>query len=135
MIKKTVIKRAYKMWPKGDGGGGLERAIQYLNEENGEGLADLAAPTTTVYPSGGAPKDGYMAKLSIEAQEFLRELAANVHDAFRSPESGITVAFDLIEAEKLDADQKIALWTLLDSDVRRELKKEGEARRNAAKAA
>jgi len=135
MIKKTVIKRAYKMWPKGDGGGGLERAIQYLNEENGEGLADLAAPTTTVYPSGGAPKDGYMAKLSIEAQEYLRELAANVHDAFRSPESGITVAFDLIEAENLDADQKIALWTLLDSDVRRELKKEGEARRNAAKAA
>ena len=135
MIKKTVIKRAYKMWPKGDGGGGLERAIQYLNEENGEGLADLAAPTTTVYPSGGAPKDGYMAKLSIEAQEFLRELAANVHDAFRSPESGITVAFDLIEAENLDADQKIALWTLLDSDVRRELKKEGEARRNAANAA
>jgi len=135
MIKKTVIKRAYKMWPKGDGGGGLERAIQYLNEENGEGLADLAAPTTTVYPSGGAPKDGYMAKLSIEAQEYLRELAANVHDAFRSPDSGITVAFDLIEAENLDADQKIALWTLLDSDVRRELKKEGEARRNAAKAA
>jgi len=133
MIKKTVIKRAYKMWPKGDGGGGLERAIQYLNEENGEGLADLQAPTTTVYPSGGAPKDGYMAKLSKEAQEYLRELAANVDAAFRSPESGVTVAYDLIEAENLDADQKIALWGELASDVRRELKKEGEARRNASK--
>ena len=135
MIKKTVIKRAYKMWPKGDGGGGLERAIQYLNEENGEGLADLAAPTTTVYPSGGAPKDGYMAKLSIEAQEYLRELAANVDAAFRNPDSGTSVAYDLIEAENLDAEQKIALWGELASDVRRELKKEGEARRNAAKAA
>lgn len=135
MIKKTVIKRAYKMWPKGDGGGGLERAIQYLNDENGEGLADIQAPTTTTLTSGGAPKDGYMAKLSIEAQEYMRELAANVHDAFRSPDSGVSVAFDLIEAEKLEAEQKIALWTLLDSDVRRELKKEGEARRNAAKSA
>ena len=135
MIKKTVIKRAYKMWPKGDGGGGLERAIQYLNEENGEGLADLAAPTTTVYPSGGAPKDGYMAKLSIEAQEYLRELAANVDAAFRNPDSGTSVAYDMVEAENLDAEQKIALWGELASDVRRELKKEGEARRNAAKAA
>lgn len=132
MIKKTVIKRAYKMWPKGEGGG-LERAIQHLNEENGEGLVDLQAPTTTVYPSGGAPKDGYMAKLSIEAQEYLRELAENIHDAFRSPESGVTVAYDMVKAENLDEVQEIALWTLLDSDVRRELKKEGNARREAAK--
>ena len=65
-----------------------------------------------------------MAKLSIEAQEYLRELAANVDAAFRSPESGITVAYDLIEAENLEADQKIALWGELASDVRRELKKE-----------
>lgn len=132
MIKKTVIKRAYKTWPKGDGSGGLERAIQYLNEENGEGLSDIHAAATTVYPSGGAPKDGYMAKLSREAQEYLRELAANVDDAFRNPESGTAVAFDLIEAENLDADQKIALWGELASDVRRELKKEGEARRKKA---
>lgn len=133
MIKKTVIKRAYKMWPKGDGGGGLERAIQYLNEENGEGLADLQAPTTTVLPAGGAPKDGYMAKLSIEAQEYLRDLAANIHEAFRSPESGVAIAYDMVKAENLDEVQEIALWTLLDSDVRRELKKEGNARREAAK--
>lgn len=135
MIKKTVIKRAYKMWPKGDGGGGLERAIQYLNEENGEGLADLQQPTTKAYPTGGAPKDGYMEKLSIEAQEYLRELAENVDAAFRSPESGIAIAYDMVEAENLDEVQKIALWGLLASDLRRELKKEGEARRKAHKEA
>ena len=36
-------------------------------------------------------------------------------------------------AENLDEVQEIALWRLLDSDVRRELKKEGNARREAAK--
>jgi recombination protein RecT len=35
MIKKTVIKRAYKYWPKTDR---LEKAIEILNTENGEGI-------------------------------------------------------------------------------------------------
>lgn len=135
MIKKTVIKRAYKMWPKAEKSS-LERAIHYLNTEGGEGLADIGTTNVTAgVPSGGAPKDGAMAKLSIEAQEYMRELAENVDAAFRSPESGIAIAYDLIETENLDSDQKIALWTLLASDVRRELKKEGEARRAAAKQA
>jgi recombination protein RecT len=135
MIKKTVIKRAYKMWPKAEKSS-LERAIHYLNTDGGEGLADIGTTqATSGMPSGGSPKDGYMEKLSIEAQEYLRELSANVDAAFRSPESGTPIAFDLVEAENLEADQKIALWGLLASDVRRELKKEGEARRSAAKQA
>lgn len=40
MIKKTVIKRAYKLWPKTDR---LEQAIQYLNTDGGEGLADISS--------------------------------------------------------------------------------------------
>lgn len=35
MMKKTVIKRAYKLWPKTDR---LSSAIQHLNTENEEGL-------------------------------------------------------------------------------------------------
>jgi recombination protein RecT len=35
MIKKTVIKRAYKLWPKTDR---LENAIHHLNTDGGEGL-------------------------------------------------------------------------------------------------
>lgn len=35
MIKKTVIKRAYKLWPKTDR---LEQAVHYLNTEGGEGI-------------------------------------------------------------------------------------------------
>jgi len=35
MIKKTVIKRAYKLWPKTDR---LDKAIHYLNTDGGEGI-------------------------------------------------------------------------------------------------
>lgn len=35
MYKKTVVKRAYKYWPRNDR---LESAIHYLNNEGGEGL-------------------------------------------------------------------------------------------------
>lgn len=38
MIKKTVIKRAYKTWPKTPR---LDTAIHYLNTEGGEGLKDI----------------------------------------------------------------------------------------------
>jgi len=40
MIKKTVIKRAYKLWPKTDR---LENAIHHLNTDGGEGLSFGAA--------------------------------------------------------------------------------------------
>lgn len=39
MIKKTVIKRAYKTWPRTDR---LDQAIHYLNTDAGEGLEDIA---------------------------------------------------------------------------------------------
>jgi len=38
MIKKTIIKREAKTWPKSDKTGRLENAIQYLNEHNEEGI-------------------------------------------------------------------------------------------------
>lgn len=38
MAKKTVVKRAYKYWPKTDR---LDKAIHHLNTDAGEGLASL----------------------------------------------------------------------------------------------
>ncbi len=38
MTKKTVVKRAYKYWPKTDR---MDRAIDMLDRQNGEGLAAL----------------------------------------------------------------------------------------------
>ncbi len=42
MIKKTVIKQAYKYWPKTSPQ--LENAIHYLNTDSGEGLAEINKP-------------------------------------------------------------------------------------------
>lgn len=41
MIKKTVVKQAYKYWPKTDRSTRLDEAIQLLNTEGGEGLPPL----------------------------------------------------------------------------------------------
>lgn len=40
MAKKTVVKRAYKYWPKTDR---LDKAIHHLNTDSGEGLASMSA--------------------------------------------------------------------------------------------
>lgn len=41
MAKKTVVKRAYKFWPKTDR---LDQAIHHLNTDGAEGLASLSKP-------------------------------------------------------------------------------------------
>ena len=43
MIKKTVIKRAFKMWPKTDR---LDHAVEYLNTDGGEGINFDSKPVT-----------------------------------------------------------------------------------------
>lgn len=126
MIKKTDIKQAYKYWPKGNGGR-IDRAIQYLNEENGEGIDFDKKDKSLIV---GA-MDGYIESCDIETQNYLRELAACTESMFR--EIGVEPAFDKIEKENLDNDQKPAFWSLLPSDFRSALKKEGETRREALK--
>jgi recombination protein RecT len=128
MIKKTVIKRAYKLWPKTDR---LDTAVHFLNTEGGEGLADIGTETTSFRSSATM---GAMAMVDADQQTYLRDLGAEVTDLFNSEEAGVAIAFDRIEAENLDSDQKVALWSVLPSNVRSGLKKEGEARKTAAKA-
>lgn len=45
MAKKTVVKRAYKYWPKSDR---LDMAIHHLNTDGGEGLAAVAPKAAEV---------------------------------------------------------------------------------------
>lgn len=126
MIKKTVIKRAYKLWPKTDR---LDTAVEHLNRENGEGLDPIDnRPAATVMTAKDALAEA-MASLPIEEQEILRELGQEVTDLFNSEEMGAPFAFDRIERENLDSDQKAALWYVLPSNVRSGLKKEGDARK------
>lgn len=47
MIKKTVIKRAYKLWPKTER---LDEAMDHLNKTNAEGLSDRPMDWIDVTP-------------------------------------------------------------------------------------
>lgn len=131
MIRKTVIKRAYKTWPKTER---LATAVQYLNTEGGEGLAELAGAHegATTQPKTGVikPTDGAMAALDIETQNYLRDMSEDVKDIFER--MGQAATFDRIEMERLDNDQMIALWSLLQSNVRSALKREKKLRVEAA---
>lgn len=129
MIKKTVIKRAYKTWPKTER---LETAVHYLNTEGGEGLSDIEAPNQHDPKKGAgsiSATEGAMERLDLETQNYLREVGEDVVSIFE--EKGAAEAFDRIAIEGLDPDQGAALWAVLKphSKIRTALKKEGESRK------
>jgi recombination protein RecT len=132
MIKKTVIKRAYKMWPKTDR---LDTAVHYLNTDGGEGLDEILSQPmqqTSAMPSGPiTPTSGAMASMSTDVQIYLRDLAEELVAMFNNPEFGIELMFDRYEAENLESEQKVAIWTRLPSSVRAAIKAEGKKREEA----
>ena len=70
------------------------------------------------------PTQGAMDNISEEEQIYLKELAMELIDLCEKEEP--KKAWVKLEAENLDAEQKIALWTLLPSKVRTALKKAKE---------
>lgn len=73
-------------------------------------------------------------QVNPEDEEYLKELAAGlVQDV--EVDGKIALAYDKLEAAKLDSDQKLILWNFLqpNSKTRSALKREGEMRREAAK--
>jgi hypothetical protein len=71
-----------------------------------------------------------LAAMSIDEQTATRDLAAEVISAFGT-EANQKAAFDRIEHANLENDHKVALWSLLPSNVRSALKREGELRKKA----
>ena len=69
-----------------------------------------------------------------EDMEYLRGLAAELVQLVEA-EKKVSLAFDHLEAAKLDSDQKLFLWEILapNSKTRNQLKAEGTMRREAAK--
>ena len=51
MIKKTVVKQAYKYWPKTERTSRLDQAIHLLNTDGDEGLAALQPQATGTVPA------------------------------------------------------------------------------------
>ena len=68
-----------------------------------------------------------MPPMDANEAEFIGELAFNVNSLHKS--NGIQIAFDRVESEMLDNDQKTHLWNLLPSDLRSAFKKEGDKRK------
>lgn len=75
----------------------------------------------------GRPTDGAWEAQSEESQTFLAGLAEEV--IMRMVD--VADAYDHLEGQELDADEKIALWTRLDSKTRSALKREAKARQAA----
>lgn len=99
--------------------------------------ASLVPILTAAIAHEKAKKTGVMADVldnlppaTPEEKAYLNELADTVHVLFE--ERGILEAFDRLEDEQLDNEQKIRLWALLPSNVRSALKKEGAARKEPA---
>lgn len=49
MIKKTVVKQAYKYWPKTERSGRVDEAINHLNTDGGEGISAGCSASTNEY--------------------------------------------------------------------------------------
>ena len=83
------------------------------------------------------PLDGAWDAMSEEAQEFLLKVAAEITDHFADPDkptdSEADAAHAYLVAQQLEAEEKMALWTRLNSKARSALKKANE-RANKEKA-
>lgn len=75
MVKKTVIKRAYKTWPKTDR---LDNAIHHLNTDGGEGLRDINERPESVVDVTPLIAAALKTKTDAEALKFWRENNAAV---------------------------------------------------------
>jgi len=65
--------------------------------------------------------------LDADTRKYIEVLAVEVADAFRA--GGSAGAFDRVEVEALDNDQKVYLWSLLPSNIRSAIKSEKESRK------
>lgn len=98
----------------------LMALVTVVGDDDDDGNAANSAPpppkATTVSATQGA-----MESLPNEEQEYIQELAMTVVDIINN--DGPPAANEHIKKENLDADQKTALWSLLDSKTRSALKK------------
>lgn len=119
MIKKTVIKRAYKTWPKTDR---LDEAIHHLNTEGGEGLAELADNGGDVIDA-----DQHFGLTPPKAKAIRKAAAAAIEKFNVDDEWGAWEEVCMFESD----EEKNALWFVLKkhSSLRTSLKKSAAEQR------
>ena len=117
MVKKTVIKRAYKLWPKTDR---LDGAVHFLNTENGEGLAVIEEEKRgPVISAKDAMKEEYDA-LPIDRRQIVDAVAAAVCERFDADD--VVGAYGEYIGLDESSSERLACWFLLPSKVRTALK-------------
>ena len=96
-----------------------------------EGDNDADATTHEVQPikREGQPTSGAWEAVDSATQAGLVKLAANIAEFIETGDA--TGAWELIERQALNTDEKAALWTRLDSKTRTALKKAHEQRKAA----
>lgn len=117
MVKKTVIKRAYKTWPKSDR---LDRAIHHLNTDAGEGI--------TFDQNDPLDQPKYLGLSSAVKAKAIRKAAGAALERFNVDDiPGMWGEVCHIE----DNDEKNALWLALRpfSDCRAAIKEAAELER------
>lgn len=111
MAAALTFGLAYELWAKVP-----------LESGYGEQAANDAPSAPAVH--SGRPTDGAWEAQSEESQTFLLKLASEIAERMGEPAD----AFDYLESQQLEPDEKAALWTRLDSKTRTALKKEHTAR-------
>ncbi|HFF2842581.1 TPA: recombinase RecT [Stenotrophomonas maltophilia] len=110
MAKKTVVKRAYKYWPKTER---LDTAIHHLNTDGGEGLALIEGQQVPTNRAALPPSEDTPERLELYAS--LQDIASGGVDALGEAWSKLTKAQRTMigqaglealkaEAEKADAE-------------------------------
>jgi len=96
-------------------------ALEIVEHDAIDSSAAIVEPTNkgkgVISPTKGALDD-----LDVETQNYIREIALDVVELVVAGKP--TEANDRIKSENLEVEQKIALWSLLDSKTRSTLKKE-----------
>jgi hypothetical protein len=101
----------------------------YAGEDLPEGDAPAEAEPPKLAGVIHKPTDGMLSSLTTDMQTYIHDLADEVEAKFKD---GQDKAYDHIEDANLENDLKVALWSLLPSNVRSALKREGDARKKAA---
>lgn len=110
MIKKTVIKRAYKLWPKAEGSNPerLAHVIDHMNTNTGEGIDFSEAPKMPAFKVGEHLKAIKFAKTMEELNMFRRAGQKAASDA------GLKWAYDEISDAARKRKQFLSDQTVTD---------------------
>lgn len=101
----------------------------YAGEDLPEGAQDDDSATATMPKAPITPTSGAWEAMPPEEQEYLLSFASKIKDYIANDD--IVGAVIALEAEGLDSDEKVALWTRFDSKQRSAMKREIEARKAA----